>query len=688
MASPRRARGSAAGLALLGALALWPLAAAADAPCAIGYQLGFFNGVDNTFVDALESLAALRDAVHEANGSQADVFDDEGITYHAYYNTTGSTVGSSMLQDVAETFIQRAREIDPSGAFANNYLYLMWEGNGSGSGAGYAPAASSYPPASNLLQVYQNSIVTMTVAKLAAFFNTPPTQVDLAQQQADLTAAAAAGRKLVLVAHSQGNLFVNQAYQFIQPVVGSDRVSVVHVAPASPTLSGPYLLANIDLIINALRLVNGFNTVPPVNLTMTYDPLTDGDPAGHGLVPVYLDPNRPGRAATQQLLIGAFTSLEASSCTLTLSPSPAHVPPGLDVTLAAANAIPADVDAVVTYDWVITGAAGGSFVNPLLQTSVQKLTTTQPTVTYHAAADAPLLAKDTVSITANLSNVNTPADSKAIGTSSASVVIEAVAVTITPSNPTLAAGVSRTFGLTVEGTLPPDAGYRWALSGTGALASPTTGATVTYTAPASGTDTLSISVLNASGTVLATDATTITIKPPSGLTFVASTGSACCGGLAPGTYATATVPTGAYGTFGGNYNGDPVYGFVVSWPVQSSAGGTFGVTLRPGGQHHRARHLGHLDQHPQHRGPRAVPVHRRHLGQPGAGDAAHPRPGGGRRSPGDVHLHRGQQQRLLDPHLRGLGLLRHPRTLSGAGPAGQGATAGATTGAAWDPWNR
>jgi len=42
---------------------------------------------------------------------------------------------------------------------------------------------------------------------------------------------------------------------------------VVHVAPASPTLRGRYVLADIDVVINGLRL-SGINSVQPINILL------------------------------------------------------------------------------------------------------------------------------------------------------------------------------------------------------------------------------------------------------------------------------------------------------------------------------------------------------------------------------------------------------------------------------------
>ena len=66
---------------------------------------------------------------------------------------------------------------------------------------------------------------------------------------------------------------------------------MVHVAPASPTLRGEHLLADIDLVINGLRL-QGINTVAPININL---PTSKSDLSGHTLVGTYLDKARAAR---------------------------------------------------------------------------------------------------------------------------------------------------------------------------------------------------------------------------------------------------------------------------------------------------------------------------------------------------------------------------------------------------------
>ena len=62
-------------------------------------------------------------------------------------------------------------------------------------------------------------------------------------------------KKMLFFAHSQGNLFVNRAYAHAASKTEGVGVKIVHVAPASPTLSGAHTLADKDMVINGLRLI-------------------------------------------------------------------------------------------------------------------------------------------------------------------------------------------------------------------------------------------------------------------------------------------------------------------------------------------------------------------------------------------------------------------------------------------------
>lgn len=134
----------------------------------------------------------------------------------------------------------------------------------------------------------------------------PPTQADMSrhdallkywfnQQQVD---------GAVLVAHSQGNLFVNAAFDHFKPTSVDQKLKVVHVAPAANTTRGDWVLANIDKVI--LNLTKAGGIVPAVNLTMPESPL---DSTGHEFQATYLDVTREGYGRVKGLINAALDAV-------------------------------------------------------------------------------------------------------------------------------------------------------------------------------------------------------------------------------------------------------------------------------------------------------------------------------------------------------------------------------------------
>lgn len=270
------------------------------ASCNKSYTLGFFNGVWNTQDQATTGRDALRILI-------GDTYNNEPIRYESFYNHTGSSVGATALQDIAETFIQRSTEIDASGELGKRFEYF-WEFIGSSEPTFIDKIKGIFSNAISLFDSLYTSIMSKLVSIISYFASNPPTETDYATHNAKLDALAADGQKLMLVGHSQGNLFMNHGYDHIIPTVGKDRVAAAHIAPASPTLRGDYVLANIDLVINALR-AQGVNSVPDNNLDINVSKI---DYSGHTLISTYLDPSRDGRGRVKTMIDAAMGEFECT----------------------------------------------------------------------------------------------------------------------------------------------------------------------------------------------------------------------------------------------------------------------------------------------------------------------------------------------------------------------------------------
>ncbi|MHB1677530.1 MAG: hypothetical protein ACYCSS_08325 [Sulfuriferula sp.] len=260
--------------------------------------MGYFNGMWNTKKNAQKGLLALMKIT-------PSTYNGAPITGKVLYNHTGcGRAGSSCLEDIAEVFEQRAQELDATGTLGSRLEYF-WESLGDA--ANFTNQIQNlFQQAKTIFADLQARVIAQIATSIASTVsNDPLTAADYAAQNAQLDALAAKGQVLLLVAHSQGNLFLNQAYDHILPSVGSNGVVAVQIAPASPTLRGSYVLANIDLVINALR-IQGNTTVPVNNITL---PVSATDLTGHSLTGTYLDPTRPARAQVITLLNSGLASL-------------------------------------------------------------------------------------------------------------------------------------------------------------------------------------------------------------------------------------------------------------------------------------------------------------------------------------------------------------------------------------------
>lgn len=232
-------------------------------------------------------------------------FGGEPIQYKIFHNETGAEQSSNMGQDVAEVFIQRANEIDSSGEIARRFEYL-WD-SFSADKPFFTRLAHAMGASLSFFESIYTNVISRVMAAVASMISDPPLLETYAKHRIMLDALAIEGQKLLFVAHSQGNLFVNQAYDYVAPKIGDSSVAVVHIAPASPTLRGAHVLADIDVVINSLR-IQGLTSVPPVNLQL---PFSRMDISGHTLEKTYLDRQRMSRELVQNMGWNALEKLVA-----------------------------------------------------------------------------------------------------------------------------------------------------------------------------------------------------------------------------------------------------------------------------------------------------------------------------------------------------------------------------------------
>lgn len=282
----------------------------------MAHLFGFFNGVCNTRKEAEDSLEAM-----ELQNFLGPKWREAPVRYELFYNQSCKRSDDDVcLQDVAEVFRQRSAELD--GLLERRWEYF-WEqitGQHDQPGSFTQRLLGRMARSDNALASWFNGLYNAVLAKITALSTllaeNPPTAQDTAEHTAQLIAAGQRAERAVLVAHSQGNLFVNAAYDAYLAharEVGRSRgkdtnyvaAQVVHIAPASPTLRGPYVLADIDVVINGLRRVDG------TYLAVSNFPLERDakDSSGHKLLGTYLDESRPARAHIRQLITQALDAL-------------------------------------------------------------------------------------------------------------------------------------------------------------------------------------------------------------------------------------------------------------------------------------------------------------------------------------------------------------------------------------------
>jgi len=259
---------------------------------------GFFNGVQNTTIDAGRSLVHLQRLYDDP---------DNSMEFELFYNSTNG------MEDFAETFDQRLDEQFTE--MRNRYELFFGSLRG---GGGWWETIRNIPSladrATDFLDSMAEVATTGAIASITrAAAGLSETNSDYLEHRQRINGHALEGRKFLFVAHSQGNLFVNRAYEYATAVVGADAVRTVHVAPASVQLNGQHVLADKDLVINGLRITG---SVPPV--THDIPPILMRSPGlnfltdwkGHGLLEIYLHPEYPPSARINDLVHAAIIELK------------------------------------------------------------------------------------------------------------------------------------------------------------------------------------------------------------------------------------------------------------------------------------------------------------------------------------------------------------------------------------------
>ena len=158
--------------------------------------------------------------------------------------------------------------------------------------------------------------------------------MDVADQVSAYEQDLVNGYRIVVVAHSQGNLYAKVAHAALVASEGNliGSFGIVGVAnPAEITFNG-YVTSDDDVIINTLR--NLGRTVRPANVHV---PVCDSDFRGHAFEDVYINAQLPARAK----IVGLFSSIAITLPYPTAASAGGCSDAGADAGTGATSLLPA-----------------------------------------------------------------------------------------------------------------------------------------------------------------------------------------------------------------------------------------------------------------------------------------------------------------------------------------------------------
>ncbi|ELA08466.1 membrane protein [Moraxella macacae 0408225] len=262
-----------------------------------GIVFGFLNGVRTTSAQANKNLYYLEKLYGNTTPK------GEAIKYELLYNQTNG------FSDFVEVFEQRLLEQSPvlKGRFELFFEAIRGEG-------GFLDKIKKIAPRlAKTLDSFMEIQKKWIIEKLTKPSKNPLTLADYKEHQTRIDTWALEGYKVLLFAHSQGNLFANPAYQYARTKMDASSVQLIHIAPASLITNGKHVLADKDLVINGLRLVG---QVPPItDVIPGYLRRPAGlngkkDFLGHGLLEIYLNKNLTISAKIADYVHTSFNTLE------------------------------------------------------------------------------------------------------------------------------------------------------------------------------------------------------------------------------------------------------------------------------------------------------------------------------------------------------------------------------------------
>ncbi len=235
----------------------------------------FANGISNTILEAVNSLSELKAKLRTT--LPRDQFN--ALDFKIAYNNS-----HGVLLDLFESVKQKVG--------GDTYADSFWRW------------ISNLDPMPDWLQeVAKTSLTAIDQTRLVS-------DGDLVSHLAMYRARILEGRKVLVVAHSQGNLFANAAYNILYN--GSTRITsrsfgIVSVAnPASFVGGGgPYSTLSNDLIIGAIAAASHFPIAPPLPANVV-NATWGADTLGHNFLNAYMP---TGSVSESKILVDIITTM-------------------------------------------------------------------------------------------------------------------------------------------------------------------------------------------------------------------------------------------------------------------------------------------------------------------------------------------------------------------------------------------
>lgn len=280
--------------------------------CDTGYIVFFGNGVNTEPIGAHGSATLIRDYLGGQYGGQPV---NVGVSYNPI---------STIFEDLLESFAQKRAE-DPTLSWT---LFLRWV---SGQFVNSILAG--------ILDDYFGSQGAARINQAVTFLSTPAAYTDptVISHTGTYRNLLLSGKKVLVVSHSQGNLYSNAAYGRLSSIesngINLQTFGIAAVAtPANFVATGEgYVTSDSDVVIDAVRLVAPATLVSNNNSVPSFPA---ADRLGHGFQEIYFSDAFAIKAKTKLVIQSSLSRLS------TVQSNAANGP--LTVTLTWSS--PGDID--------------------------------------------------------------------------------------------------------------------------------------------------------------------------------------------------------------------------------------------------------------------------------------------------------------------------------------------------------